>query len=55
MVNDYCITRELEHNVNNGEDKEGKFQPIINLPMMTLLITFLERNSLSFYHYYSDA
>ena len=23
MVNDYCITRELEHNVN-GEDKEGK-------------------------------
>ena len=58
MVNDYCITRELEHNVNNGEDKEGKFQPIINLPIMTfytLLITFLERNSLSFYHYYSDA
>ena len=25
MVNDYCITRELEHNVN-GEDKEGKLK-----------------------------
>ena len=26
MVNDYCIKRELEHNVNEGRGNDGKFE-----------------------------